>query len=674
MKTRARRLVRNLPTGGNVPPCHAFASFNGFLAGVEKLRQWDDQDMWVGECATCGSTIAWVIHPTRFDENDEGPEERAARRDAALEAGGVVENPQLGVHPDLFKKQGERRGAGGRFKKRPPADTPMFVALESLSAEQILELPRAAFTESEWEQLDDEVRDEIMSHEETPLENMILEDPFDDHRWDCLPGAVQRRLATGWTRDAIDVEVWEGLPKDLRELIHEHEPRSLARIDRLVAYFVDRYNSTINDPDYSYVLESAREDLSSFLHENADHLVDRAVRNGNEGHVDEIVDDFMAKGFTKKQVTDAIDEALQDTDNYIDEPSDNGSGSFYTGSANVGSLYIEHHTYKDALVDMYDDEIEAAIEKINTETDNAFDARYRSSNSFTVENVKRPTFSVERDIDAYSYVDFEPDWDQIASAVEKILANIEPEDLEAASALADTALSRRSQSEGMRRVWTFPDGFYWFELTPEDMVAEGAHWVCKTHGPTYDVSVNYEDRTAICQECDRAGVSAAVLPNEDSLKHCIGDPQYEYPQTVERGAGRAFSLRRPSGKRLLSLFADLNLRGEITDISQVKGKANRLVGWDLSKAGVGKLKEDEVIKTILFIRDYLKFNPLKVGDLEPALSYLGKHSTKWFEANLGPWEGPRDLPKPNPPVGDDDFEELCHGCGGPAVGFCAPRR
>jgi hypothetical protein len=71
-------------------PClggHKFKTYDEYEAACENIRPWPGEDMLVGECRRCHSTLAWTIHPTRY------PEENPMRERSERPLGRAARNP-----------------------------------------------------------------------------------------------------------------------------------------------------------------------------------------------------------------------------------------------------------------------------------------------------------------------------------------------------------------------------------------------------------------------------------------------------------------------------------------------------------------------------------------------------------------------------------------------------
>lgn len=99
-----------------------------------------------------------------------------------------------------------------------------------------------------------------------------------------------------------------------------------------------------------------------------------------------------------------------------------------------------------------------------------------------------------------------------------------------------------------------------------------------------------------------------------ALGHCIGNEQHGHPQKLRSGEVRVYSLRTEAGKPKFTI--EVSNRGappdqgeegfrhyEAKDIRQIKGKANRLPGFERGKEAM--TKGDEVRAVVEFLTQYL---------------------------------------------------------------------
>ena len=62
--------------------------------------------------------------------------------------------------------------------------------------------------------------------------------------------------------------------------------------------------------------------------------------------------------------------------------------------------------------------------------------------------------------------------------------------------------------------------------------------------------------------------------------------------------------------------------GDVSRVVQVKGKANRLPGWDAGKTGMGKMKRGEVEMANEFLEHIGFINIDEIGDMRPGMRAL----------------------------------------------------
>ncbi len=584
-------------------------------------------------------------------------------------------------HPDLFKGWKDARTG----KTTSHGETPVFVPLEELTDEQILELPREAFNDAEWAELSEEVKTEILeSSVHVPLldrltgkarqrrvgkppgqsyfENIYrTRTDYEDDDWELLTAASQKDVLKRTKRLDITGSDWENLSIEERREIIENDEEAKARVEALVELFVKPYQWSQEPDNDDYIMTMVGDDyFHSWLQENADHLVERADDTGHASEVEALVEEYQANGWSEEEVRRAVDKALQDESNYDKEVSESG---FFTDSSTEDQIDISASEISKALVGMDADEIQLAAEEIDRETNGVYAERYgpRPARKLTVDQIKEAArkYGITANVAVEYYVSWDPDWSRISNAMDSILEDLYPDGPEGEPAELKPGQEPKWLDESERVVKKWPDGFFVLDLTPKEMVAEG---------------------DALC--------------HAEGVPICIGLRKYGYPQGVERGNAKAFSLRTPSGRSKIAMYVEYTPPPfsfkRIDSIPEVKGKGNRLVGWDLHKAGEGKIKQDEVTKTIDFIANTLRFNPFLVGNLDPALreiGYLVYEKDPWAlkvvdlikknfpgaaEEATG-WLRPRpQRPAQNPaPRGMKAPTCGASDCGG---GFCSPRK
>jgi hypothetical protein len=438
---------------------------------------------------------------------------------------------------------------------------------------------------------------------------------FDNVPLEDLTDAQIRELP----RSAFSEDEWGELTTSQQNEILEH-PESQKRIDKLVDLFEKKYNAH-SDPPNDWIISSTKDSFYQYLRERSDELVDDA----DDDEVERIID--ANDSFPRNQVRRAISRALEDTGNYdveveVEAPSD----TFHSESYYDTEFSIDGDEIEKAAKEMYEDEFDLATLKIDKDLPGV----YRGILSYSLKKqIPRKFASIWGESNVEAEVLYNPDWGRIDRTVDRILDSegvLEDEFEDDEGQPTDT----RTKDE--RTVMRFPDGFYVLQLTPEEMKTEDG---------------SYSDK---------------------GLSHCIGDPAQGFLGAVRKNKGIAWSVRRPSGKPLISIFAGLNKDGSIRDVEQVKGKSNRLVGWDLHKVGApNKVKEHETKMVTAFIES-LDVDPFLVSDLLPALSSMRDANPRWFQQLSTRWKplpGLRSAASnPGHRVG------VCKTCGGAAGGFC----
>jgi hypothetical protein len=117
-----------------------------------------------------------------------------------------------------------------------------------------------------------------------------------------------------------------------------------------------------------------------------------------------------------------------------------------------------------------------------------------------------------------------------------------------------------------------------------------------------------------------ADLRANQLRREGSMQGiCVGNESFNYTRDVKAGTTKIFSLRRASGKPLLTMEYNVR-RGTI---EQVKGKANRLPGFG-SRDTSTMDRPGEVEQAVEFVTRHLKLDPAAIRDLAPGYRALSR--------------------------------------------------
>ena len=329
-------------------------------------------------------------------------------------------------------------------------------------------------------------------------------------------------------REAFSQEEWDSLDEEIQEHIHEHDPASRGRIEKMVAEFVKRHK-WLEEPDEQYVRDSFEDDFDWQMREYADELIERAHRYARNEH-DHIFDTFSIEGYTEDQIRAAFLEALQDNNNYETTYLTNEYDRAFFKAVTSESFYIDEDDLENILEGMFPDEIEAALEEINRVTDLSLDA-----------DDLRKRHGIEIDDYARHYADMDPNWERVHEAVAESLRGEEPE--------AVPEVPELPAEERIVHRW--PDGFYVLDLLPQELLAENR---------------------------DARGKKRGL---------CVGDPRYGYAEAVKEGVTKILSLRRPDGEKVFTLEVRLKSTGNIDYVRQIKGAHNALPTSD----DVPKLRE-----------------------------------------------------------------------------------
>lgn len=318
-------------------------------------------------------------------------------------------------------------------------------------------------------------------------------------------------------RDAYTDDEFAELDEWIQEQIHERDPKSKKRIQRLVDLFVDRYKWA-TEPEYieRYEYES---DFDWFFGQSSqDYIIDH-LHDYDSSWAANLYAEAKALGYSEDQIEEALageDGVLRDSGNYDEEVNvySQGLESF----AINGSIYIERAEIEDALANMHPEEIELAVVEISDETNDVI--------SLGSGDLPPPYEYTVDDIETGYYANLIPKENQI-----------EQELLEALEG-KEVPLPPVVTPPEERVLHRFDDGSY---------------------------LVNLE---------------AGELPDESAaLGHCVGDASHGYIGAVLRGDTAIWSLRTAAGRPKLTIEVELDSQGEPLRIEQVKGKRNRLPGY-----------------------------------------------------------------------------------------------
>jgi hypothetical protein len=321
-------------------------------------------------------------------------------------------NPTVGTHPDLFES----------------SPTRVFKPLEEMTEEELLKLPRSAFSDDEWEELDENLQAAIH--------------------------AADRKRRGRVRRADIPDDEWDELDEEVQEQIRADDPESQERIEKMVAEFVKRHEWT-QEPDTNYLQDSFEGDFDYYFGEMENDAAGY-IERGHGRRYKELLDDLrhkFAEDYSFEQIDAAFNEAMQDRDNWtFDYNADSYSGAFFKATA-YESFYIDQHDLKEIIEGMYPDEIEDALVEINHKTDLNLDLNEieKAANRYGIEISEY----------AQHYADADPDWDKLEEAVAAALEDVEGEG-KAAEAIDED-----------RIIYRFKDGGYVVDLLASELPAEG---------------------------------------------------------------------------------------------------------------------------------------------------------------------------------------------------------
>lgn len=505
-------------------------------------------------------------------------------------------NPFVGTHPDLgFESDDDSWMSSKSVESLHPAtkeylkissgqrakETPIFVPLGELSDEQIRALPRAAFTDNEWDSLPKETQKYISEHdEESKARVAAIADPFVSAQEDAesghyIYGDTIEYIVDEWARRGDDL--WEYLPISVINTVQDKAALRGISTEQaneilVVAFqeYLDRV-SHVTDSTWDSWTDEKKSNLTRIFGENCQEevhvdLKDSGVINAWENAFENERDDAIA---IIKKKTD---------------------------------FYVSHSD-------------------IDYEAKRVREGRYANY------------FEASLDIPLTFYID-----ERTASGIQEhaleLLEDIEGEEM-------DVPLPPEE-----RRLYTWPDNFYVMNLTLEEISQEGP-----------------------------------------AMGHCVGKPSMGYIRAAADGRVFIHSIRRPTGKRLFTTCVERGRKGEVTGMSQLKGKANRLPGFDLGMSGREywpKIGKDEVDKALHYTINVMGIDPRRVNDLAPAIDAIFEASEtaplrypehvrewavemrkKYFDTQI----------KSNPAPISRRAHETDHECQhGQCEGFCVPYR
>ena len=392
-------------------------------------------------------------------------------------------------------------------------------------------------------------------------------------------------------------EEWEELDLSDRDQILDNDPEARKKVEAAVEYFEDAYNwlkegGFATDNIEDYISDYFEQMLADFAGQLAERLDDDVV--------EELRAPFEGK-YGDDEIDAALEEMLSDNNAYEysveDEYSYGPASGYLMYSTPIGqeSIYVDSDKMRELFGGMGTFELQEAVYRINEATNDEFEL-----DTIDVEKTmarRGNVFEKYVDIAKEAVATLNPEY--VIEGMKEILGKAEPEKVAPAEE---------------RVVHRFDDGFYVQNLLASELPAEGA-----------------------------------------KQRMCVGRPDMGYMRAVREGLTAIWSLRRPSGKPLLTFELELDDNGVPREVVQIKGKANRRPGFDLGKEWEpkAKFKQAEVEKAIEVVTDVLDLDPERVDDLRPAIDRLKGGTTTELMDLLFRRRNPED-PK--------------------TTGFCAPSR
>jgi hypothetical protein len=457
-------------------------------------------------------------------------------------------NPGVGTHPDLFEEE----------------DTPMFVPLADLTEEQIVVLPMRAFSEDEWEELEEDIQIQIYMND--PQAKAAKRSEFTEDNWEALPEAIQDMVHAG--------------DEEGKELIKELKAALLAPFEWM------------NDP--SAVLEHSEGDIdfhmdaqqSSFLWDNfGDDILDRVNEQYEGVYDDDIIEEV------------AMENALS----YANfEYSATMSPSFPSFSGTSPGYYIESEQLE-MVKQMTEDQIQIAIDEadddcddfsyLNITPDEIEDTQRKSSHGYT-DPLQR-----EADYDGTWSIEVEPNWDEIMSDMNDNLPEAEEQGLP-----EEDYVDLDEEERVLARI-TLHDGVYKvLDLLPTDLKKE-------------------TKKMNICVGKPEFGYMGGIKSGRLrilSVRPESGEGVWKRTFTIE------VALEPHDNKSNISEVYENN---GFASIDQVKGQRNRTPGFGKPTYGGGYgegsgFDNPEEAKSMMKVIRHLGFNPEHVQDMKRSVREL----------------------------------------------------
>lgn len=403
-----------------------------------------------------------------------------------------------------------------------------------------------------------------------PKVGMMHPDLFEPHDTPIIispEDALARYGSLGLVESDFSYDEFEALPEDTQEIIRENNE---ANRDLVVDWLKQHVEW---EEEYRTTGDGAEGDYDE-LHQRVERAdVDELVDTGDK---DALVEKWVEAGYSEAQVLDAITDAVKDVNNW---EFDYSTDSYHHGGTISSTPYEDHETQLD--IDWTDDsdaEVKAVlkslsawdceqIENLSNYATSASQLERLAEDGRAATPARRNYSSVNISVSPGGAFFGKLDWDTVTKKVEEELTGQE------------VAPQRGPATDAA--VYTFKDGSYVADLRPEQLAAEGR-----------------------------------------DLGICVGKPEHGYVRKVKNNEIKIYSLRTPAGRSKFCIEAELDYKGEIHRLRQVKGKGNRLPGFDVGGSGrTERFKSGEVENVLTFVQS-LGVDPNTVYDLQPALRAL----------------------------------------------------
>ena len=506
-------------------------------------------------------------------------------------------NPIVDVHPDLFDEPNDP----GKFF-RPPATakyirelreaaglqfgvgSPMVVPIAQLTEEQILALPRAAFTTSEWDELSEDQQEAIYEN-----------DAEHKKRIEAIVAPFRDESEAAETEPYLDSDIIDGIVEAWFNRNNEGDPDDLLPKDVINTVQDAAALIGVSEDEANGVLIAAFQEYMTYANAMSEIKWDRLDADQRENMHIIFSEQFEAQaslGITDGNIYKAWYEAFEDEREEAVRLI-NKINNWYISYSEIEEAFEREKSNR------WSDIFECTID-VNL----VFWFRKR-----TIEAIRDHCIELLNDIE-----------------VEEVGAPLPPEE---------------------RRLYTWPDNFHAMNLSLPEIKQEGP-----------------------------------------AMGHCVGRPDMGYLRAVANEEAQIHSIRRPSGKRLFTIEIRFDKDFGVSRIAQVKGKANRLPGFDLGRTVALsdwlKIGKDEVEKALYYVQEVVGVPAGEISDMRPAINAINHiansdspdipdHLKKWA---LDMKERFLDNPPPSRrlilsrnPSSDHQGHECEHG---QCTGFCVP--